>query len=428
MALASNLFRGDPNLEAAAVSDRAHILPGATGAHVGKIQLALVKLDGADIDQDGSYGPETAAAVLAYKRKRNIINRSYQTQADDIVGRMTMAALDSEMLALENVSTGPVRIRALSPAISGPAAQAQIAGRSTLLLGFKIDVAVPVNPSGNISKIRLVPRSTGRLEIIDGISGRVVCRNMGPEGGDCDDKTCWIFDPADPGLVPAIRLNPEPQGPMGATGGIRDGGTVRVARDPHTVSVDAFRPGNSFVDASTATAAATLFVEVRAPRLGIVAGVVPTKAEPGSKFLSAEKDGDPNPTGVFGGRPINPIGTGRKINLGGEQETPGFEDYSVNLPFSGYRRSWTNQKFLFRPWAEDPDPAIGVGSRTASDICIRGTPVKDDTILTIRRIAAPGCRLTCSSDTPSFTRIRAEFPFQILEEFPQKGNIVIQFP
>ena len=62
-ALTSKLFRGDPNLEAAAVCDRAHILPGATGAHVGKIQLALIKLDGADIDQDWSYGPRTAAAV-----------------------------------------------------------------------------------------------------------------------------------------------------------------------------------------------------------------------------------------------------------------------------------------------------------------------------------------------------------------------------
>jgi hypothetical protein len=46
--LRSQLFRGDPKLEAAAVSDPAHVLPGAAGSHVGKIQLALILLDAAD--------------------------------------------------------------------------------------------------------------------------------------------------------------------------------------------------------------------------------------------------------------------------------------------------------------------------------------------------------------------------------------------
>src|SRR5262249_41293895 len=44
----------------------------------------------------------TAAAVLAYKRKRNIVNRTYQAQADNIVGKMTMAALDREMVAFDD--------------------------------------------------------------------------------------------------------------------------------------------------------------------------------------------------------------------------------------------------------------------------------------------------------------------------------------
>lgn len=43
------------------------------------------------------YGETTAEAVLAYKRKRNIINRNYQSTADNIVGKMTIASLDSEM-------------------------------------------------------------------------------------------------------------------------------------------------------------------------------------------------------------------------------------------------------------------------------------------------------------------------------------------
>jgi peptidoglycan hydrolase-like protein with peptidoglycan-binding domain len=113
MALQSQLFRGDPQLEAAAVSDAAHITQGAAGDHVRKIQLALIRLDGAAIDADGIYGPVTAAAVLAYKQKRNIINRSYQTQADNIVGIMTMAALDQEMLQKEQapITVGTIRCR-----------------------------------------------------------------------------------------------------------------------------------------------------------------------------------------------------------------------------------------------------------------------------------------------------------------------------
>jgi hypothetical protein len=101
MGLQSRLFRGDPKLEAAAVSASAHITPGAMGDHVVKIQFALMRLDEAPLSQDGVYGPKTAAAVLAYKQKRNIINRSYQSQADNIVGVMTMASLDKEMFEQE---------------------------------------------------------------------------------------------------------------------------------------------------------------------------------------------------------------------------------------------------------------------------------------------------------------------------------------
>jgi len=89
-------------LEAALESDPGHILRGARGEHVRKIQEALILLDNAAIDPDGIFGDATAEAVLAYKRKRNIINRSYQQTADDIVGRMTMASLDRELVENEN--------------------------------------------------------------------------------------------------------------------------------------------------------------------------------------------------------------------------------------------------------------------------------------------------------------------------------------
>jgi hypothetical protein len=108
MPLSSRLFKKNAALEACLVQNTAHILWGALGDHVGKIQIALDFLDRAQIDQEElrtqKYGPSTARAVLAYKQKRKIINTSYQTQADDIVGKMTVAALDREMLVLESRS------------------------------------------------------------------------------------------------------------------------------------------------------------------------------------------------------------------------------------------------------------------------------------------------------------------------------------
>lgn len=47
MGLRSKLFRNVKELEAAAVSNPAHIVPGAIGSHVALIQQALVALDGA---------------------------------------------------------------------------------------------------------------------------------------------------------------------------------------------------------------------------------------------------------------------------------------------------------------------------------------------------------------------------------------------
>jgi hypothetical protein len=105
MALRSKLFQGDGKLEACAVQDSAHVTPGARGDHVGKIQRALVLLDEAVISANevgqSLYGPSTAAGVLRYKQRRNIINRSYETTADNIVGKMTIVSLDNEMVKHE---------------------------------------------------------------------------------------------------------------------------------------------------------------------------------------------------------------------------------------------------------------------------------------------------------------------------------------
>jgi peptidoglycan hydrolase-like protein with peptidoglycan-binding domain len=114
MALRSQLFQGDAALEAAAGKDSAHVTKGAKGPHVGKIQLALIVLDNAGIANDHVYGPATAAAVLAYKKKRNIINRTYQQQPDDIVGKMTMASLDAEICAKEALLGARTRLEAMA--------------------------------------------------------------------------------------------------------------------------------------------------------------------------------------------------------------------------------------------------------------------------------------------------------------------------
>lgn len=113
MRLRSFLFAGQPQLEACLVRDAAHVTRGATGPHVRLIQTALRHLDGASIDASerkrGLYGSSTARAVLAFKTKRNIVNKSHQKSADDIVGKMTIAALDAEMLASERPAPLPRR-------------------------------------------------------------------------------------------------------------------------------------------------------------------------------------------------------------------------------------------------------------------------------------------------------------------------------
>jgi hypothetical protein len=111
MSLLSRFFRGDTRLEACLVHDRSHITQGANGDHVRKIQTALFILDALKIDDSelssNRYGPATAAAVLAYKTRRGIINHRYQTKPDNIVGKMTIAALDREIFKYELAAAGP---------------------------------------------------------------------------------------------------------------------------------------------------------------------------------------------------------------------------------------------------------------------------------------------------------------------------------
>lgn len=112
MPLQSKLFRGDRALEACLVQDSAHITEGAAGDHVSKIHTALFAIDGLAVSLDElqtcTYGKSTVKAVLAFKTKRNIINYSYERKVDNIVGKMTIAALDREMLRKEREPRRPL--------------------------------------------------------------------------------------------------------------------------------------------------------------------------------------------------------------------------------------------------------------------------------------------------------------------------------
>ncbi len=201
MKLQSKLFSGDPKLEAAASSDPAHITLGASGPHVQKIQTALILLDNATISADELrrtlYGTSTASAVLAYKKNRNIINRSRQTQADNIVGIMTMNSLDAEMLKRENIPAAPVRIRPISHwRLSSPQSR----------LSFASGVSA-IRPPANIALgptavLEIPPFGTGTFEVINAVGGKVMIE------GDI----ARISDPADPLAKPGealeVRENP----------------------------------------------------------------------------------------------------------------------------------------------------------------------------------------------------------------------------
>ena len=108
MALQSKLFFGDRSLQACSTQDTAHVAPNAIGDHVSKLHTALFVLDKVSVAaselRSQTYGRSTADAVLTYKRRRNIINRAYQNQADNIVGKLTIARMDAEMLLAERFS------------------------------------------------------------------------------------------------------------------------------------------------------------------------------------------------------------------------------------------------------------------------------------------------------------------------------------
>jgi hypothetical protein len=109
-ALQSRAFRNIPRLQSCLTENASHIPPGSKGDHVLRIQQALTVLGEVPsmlwpfFEMEAcakNYGIATAKAVLSYKTKRKIINRRYQSRPDNIVGKMTIKALDRDMIDYE---------------------------------------------------------------------------------------------------------------------------------------------------------------------------------------------------------------------------------------------------------------------------------------------------------------------------------------
>ena len=384
MALQSQLFQGNPKLEAAAVSDPAHILLGATGNHVRKIQLALIKLDKATIVPDGVYGRATAAAVLAYKQKRHIINWSYQTKADDIVGKMTIAALDKEMLEaeLKPVWLQPIRPVARFPIylpLRGPLLAFNIAFPG--LLDITDLRPVPVHPFPTPGpdltqeEVIITQGNIGTIRVLGGSGGTLVRSQVMHFYGQANN----FFQ------VAQLR---------GAKTSGKNFEEIDILNDDVTVTYDALFCGETFFQARVSPPQPPQKLSNIMRLLSLVDKTTTLALPP--------DDYSPNPNLKSGlvskaGTPLNPK-PGRKINLFGEGESAGFEDYSSDIDFCSHTFSNGNgppgASTGHRPWTADPRTPPRIDDKSVNNISCRSSPIAKVTINEILRIGAGKCRVT----------------------------------
>jgi hypothetical protein len=197
--LKSKLFKGDPALEACLISHPAHIMQGGIGNHVSKIQTALATLDGAVIDSGElsakRYGTTTAAAVLAYKTKRNIVNQDYQNKADNIVGKMTIKSLDDEMLRFERT---PLIIPKIPPPMpfSHPKCKASTEVFRSILTGLGLSNTVLGGPEGVFDFQNTLPNDVILTLNILGVPAFTPVTVTIPSFGSVSRTFTHLIDPA----------------------------------------------------------------------------------------------------------------------------------------------------------------------------------------------------------------------------------------
>ncbi len=134
-----------------------------------------------------------------------------------------------------------------------------------------------------------------------------------------------------------------------------------------------------------------------------------------------------------GGTPLSPLGTGRKINMYGETEAKGFEDY-VALKYYQPGAKQYMRRLTKAPADAPPPDGPGLPDGCASDICMRGSPFHSPTYYAMRRIMRKDgrCRITFASEESQNRSFLAAFPdASLLQCWPTDvGSLarVIEFP
>ena len=168
----------DPALERCATKPDGHvsIRDNRVGPHVHRIHEALLRIVARDPKLRGritiaateinsqTYGDSTRRAVLAYKQDRVIVNSSYQSAADDIVGVMTISRLDDEIAAIE-------RSRPIPPPPPAPKTHQQIIDEAFQRSRRAIAAA--------LSQLRLLESSINSADALDGNAKLVAIQALG---------------------------------------------------------------------------------------------------------------------------------------------------------------------------------------------------------------------------------------------------------
>jgi hypothetical protein len=358
-------------------------VPGSKGEHVRKIQSALIQLDGSAIAADGVYGPATASAVISFKQQRNIINHSYQTRADNIVGKMTIAALDRELLLLQT------RVVLIRPHFPGPDFSSSRRRETNLEFSFgasNVESGLPKLPLPTNHPVSRAPAPIVSQVIIEP-SGRGTIQVNGGRGGVLVRWQDTSYDLAVTKLL--------------------------GAKVPQTGSeeVDVVKDSELFTYEGQGICGESLFQWFGpAPttrRSGVVSVLCLVRRSTYAPETMYPVD-TTFPSGLVStdGTPLNPR-PGRCINLFGRGESNGFEDYSTGPKYCA------DTGPNFKPWTNDPrKPGVGIVAGSVANICCRSSPIMQVTIDEIRRIGAPGCRVTYATDrgfVASVDKLRAEF-------------------
>ncbi len=378
MALKSRLFSNDPKLEAAATADSGHILQGARGPHVGKIQKALNLLINAGLAVDEQYGPRTAAAVAEFKRRQKPPILNFKGQIDDIVGIKTMAALDAAVAAIEENEPG--EITSLFPPPLSKAAQATTPSPiplapTRLRLGFAIGDGGP----GQAALTDLVAAPVTQTVVVPPIRSAFI-QTTHFQGG-----VLVFSEPSGQNALKALTK-------ILTGANIRESGKLQNADIGADVDKFSYR---TFGECGVVKAQA---VGPGAKKSGLV-DILILVSQSSYTDEPVHPVDTTLPLGIVSteGTPLNPL-PGRKINIFGRGESNGFENYSSSIPFCN--DSGPNTK----PWTDDPrKPSPGIPDGSVMNICIRGSPIFPITISEMKRIAAKGCRVTFGS--PSISEI-----------------------